>query len=336
MSEKPQCAIFPSIVFLIVAGLCFAMAGAAQQVAAPDPQPATIVGTVLDVNGGVVPGAKVVLSGPGSGGTRTLVAGDNGFFQFVNVPSGVAWRIAVSARDFAIWTSSTFVLRPGQYFMLIGIQLRLATVQVSVVALTPEQVATQQVHEEEKQRILGIVPNFYVTYDRNPASLTSKLKFKLALRSLNDPMTLVGFLLNAGFYQAADYPGYRGGMPGYGQRLGATFAGGYTHLLIGDGLLPSLLHQDPRYFYQGTGTTRSRLLHAFSSAIFTPGDDGHREINYSGIGGDLASGAIANAYYPSGDRGIHLVLTGAVIGTAGRVSYALANEFLVGKHTSRH
>ena len=61
-------------------------------------------------------------------------------------------------------------------------------------------------------------------------------------------------------------------MAGYGQRLGATFAGGYTHILIGDALLPSLLHQGPRYFCQGTGTTRSCMLHAFSNAIFALGD----------------------------------------------------------------
>jgi hypothetical protein len=231
MSEKLQ-GIFPRIVSLIAAALCLATASAAQQVAAPDPQAATIVGTVVDVNGGVVPGAKVVLSGPGPGGARTLVAGDNGFFQFANIPSGVAWRIAVDARDFAIWTSRAFILTPGQYFMLSGIQLRVATVQVSVVALTPEQVATQQVHGEEKQRVLGIVPNFYVNFDRNPAPLTPKIKFQLALRSLNDPITLIGFLLNAGLYQAADYPDYRGGIAGYGERLGATFAGGYTHIVI--------------------------------------------------------------------------------------------------------
>lgn len=325
---------FRRVVYLIATELCVAMASA-QQVSAPEPQSATIVGTVLAVNGDVVPSATVVLNGLGAYDRRTLVTGDNGCFLFANVQPAVTWHITVIAPGFANWTSDNIALTPGQFYILNGIKLRLPTVETSVVAITPEQLASQQVSAEVKQRVLGIVPNFYVVYDRNPAPLSSKLKFKLALRALNDPVTIIGFVLNAGIYQAADYPGYRGGTAGYGQRLGATFAGGYAHLLVGDALLPSLLHQDPRYFYQGTGTTRSRLLHALSNAVFTPGDNGHREINYSGIGGDLISGALANAYYPSGDRGGGLVLRGALIGTGGRISYALVNEFLLKKHTSQ-
>jgi len=145
------------------------------------------------------------------------------------------------------------------------------------------------------------------------------LKFKLALRASTDPVTLIGFGLNASIYQAARFPDYVEGAKGYGQRLGSTLAGGYTNILVGDALLPSLLHQDPRYYYQGTGTNKSRALHAVSSAFITRGDDGRREINYSNIGGDLASGAIANAYYPEGDRGPRLVLKSALIGTGGRI-----------------
>jgi hypothetical protein len=323
------------VVSLIVAGLCIAMAGAAQQVSAPEPQPATLTGTVLGVDGGVVPGAKVVLDGPGADDRQTLVSGDDGSFQFANVRPGVSWRVTISATSFGDWTSNPITLSAGQHFILTGIQLRLATVKVSVNAFTPEQAAAEQVKAEETQRVFGIVPNFYVVYERNHAPLTPKLKFQLAFKALNDPVSLTGFALNAGIYQMVGYPGYRGGMAGYGQRLGATFAGAYTHVLVADAVLASLLHQDPRYFYQGTGTTRSRLLHALSQAVFTTGDDGHREINYSGIGGDLVSGAVANAYYPPGDRGGALVVRSALIGMGGRVSYAVAQEFLLNKHTSR-
>ncbi len=123
---------------------------------------------------------------------------------------------------------------------------------------------------------------------------------------------------------------------GYGQRLGATFAGGYTKILLGDALLPSLFHQDPRYFYQGTGTTKSRLFHAMATPFVTRGDDGRREINYSDIIGDLASGAIANAYYPSQDRGAELVARSALIGIGGRMAFGIVQEFVLHKCTSRH
>jgi hypothetical protein len=209
-------------------------------------------------------------------------------------------------------------------------------VQTAVTVVPSEELATQQVKAEEEQRIAGIVPNFYVVYDQNPAPLTAKLKFHLAAKFLTDPVTTAGFLLNASIYQAAGYPSYGQGAKGFGQRLGATFAGGYTNIFVGDAILPSLLHQDPRYRYQGTGTTKSRLLHALSSPFVIRGDDGRREINFSDIGGDLASGAVANAYYPDKDRGARLVLDSALIGAGGRAANAVLQEFVLPKFTSRH
>ena len=57
-------------------------------------------------------------------------------------------------------------------------------------------------------------------------------------------------------------------------------------------VLPSLLHQDPRYFYQGTGSGKSRAIHAMSYAIICKGDNGRSQFNYSGIGGNLIAGAL--------------------------------------------
>ena len=319
----------------MVVGLGFAGSNVAQLVSAPEPQAATIVGTAFDLNGGIIPGATVVLEGAGADNRQTVVADDSGSFQFRNVRAGVDWRVKVTAQGFADWNSGPVTLGPGQSFTLTGIQLRLATVEVVVNAVTSEQIATEQVRNQEKQRVLWIVPDFYVNFDQQPQPMTSKLKFQLALKALNDPVTLGGFVLNAGFYQMAGYPAYAGGMKGYGQRLGATVAGGSSHIFVGDAVLPSLFHQDPRYFYQSTGTGGSRAKHALSFAIFTMGDNGRRQFNYSGIGGDLASGAIANAYYPHQDRGAKLVLSGALIGTGGRVAYALGEQFLFNKPSLR-
>lgn len=325
----------PKLVYLTLAGLSMAMTAVAQLVSAPQPQPATIIGTVLDVNDGIVPGAKVVLRGPGPDDCRTVIAGDDAFFRVENIAPGSGYEITVSAPEFADWTSSSITLTPGQYSILKDIKLHLATVQISVNAIDSEQLATKQVQAEEKQRVLGIVPNFYVNLDPNPQPLSPRLKFHLARKVLTDPVMLGGFVVNAGLYQMADYPRYRGGMEGYGQRLGASFAGGYTHVLVGDALLPSLLHQEPRYFYQGTGTTRSRAMHALSQAIFTTGDNGRRQINYSGIGGDLIAASVANAYYPQADRGGAVVVRGALIGTAGRIAFALSEEFVLNRHATR-
>ena len=77
---------------------------------------------------------------------------------------------------------------------------------------------------EEKQRVLGFIPNFYVIYDRDAVPLTPKLKFRLALKTAADPITILGSAFLAGIDQAADVPDYGQGAKGYGQRFGADYA----------------------------------------------------------------------------------------------------------------
>jgi len=306
----------------------------AQQLPQGPTQPTTIVGTILDVSGGVVPGASVHLQSART--NQVGISNANGFFSFSNIAPGIPYRVVVSAPKFASWTSEVPALNPGQFYMITHIRLHLETVRVVVKAKTSEQIATEQVRLEEAQRAFGVFPNFYVAYERNSEPLTAKLKFQLAFRLLTDPATIGGFGLNAGIYQMTRYPDYQEGLKGFGQRLGATFAGGYANLLIGDALLASLLHQDPRYFYQGTGSTRSRWIHALSNAFVTKGDNGCNEINYSDLIGSLASGAVANAYYPSQDRGAGLVVHSALIGIAGRTINGVFQEFVLRKVTKVH
>lgn len=104
-------------------------------------------------------------------------------------------------------------------------------------------------------------PTPYVVYDKDPAPLTTKLKFRLAMKTETDPVVFIGAAMLAGMDQAGDTPDFDQGANGFGKRFGANYATGFTNIMIGGAILPSLLHQDPRYFYQGTGTTRSRLIH---------------------------------------------------------------------------
>ncbi|MDR3735220.1 MAG: carboxypeptidase-like regulatory domain-containing protein [Acidobacteriaceae bacterium] len=311
--------------------------GMAELPAAPVPQTATLNGTVLDVNGTPVAGASVVLDGPSPADRRTAAANADGFFLLGNLSPDTPYRATISQTDFSTWTSQTITLKPGQYFTLSGIQLRIAEVQTSVTATySVEQIATQQVELAETQRVLGVIPNFYVVYDSaNAVPLTAKLKFKLAYKSTFDPITLTGVALMAGINQAADRPDYVQGAKGYGQRIGSDAAIGFTNILIGGAILPSLLHQDPRYFYQGTGSKKSRTLHALSTPFICKGDNGHWQPNYSSIGGDLASGAISEAYYPETNRGPGLVFGNALINAGGRMVNGLIQEFVLRKLTSK-
>ena len=175
-----------------------------------------------------------------------------------------------------------------------NIQLQIKGEQTSVkVYGSPAELATEQVKIEEQQRIFGIVPNFYVVYDSaNAVPLTAKLKYKLALKVSADPITLAGVLFMAGVNQGVRIPTIPLGAKGYGERVGAVAADGFSDIFIGGAVLPSLLHQDPRYYYQGTGTNRSRLLHAISYPFVCKGDNGQLQPNYSTIGGDIASSAL--------------------------------------------
>jgi len=307
-----------------------------QSVQAAELKLGSIVGTVTDVNGDPVPNATVLLKRADGDDRRTVVAMDNGFFEFHDVKPGVPYEISISAKDFADWTSPSITLEPGQAKIVTGIQLRIATALTQVqVTYDPVQVATEQLKVEEKQRVFGIVPNYYVSYETNPAPLTSKMKFALALKVSTDPVTAAGVGLVSAARQAADSPNYGQGWDAYGQRVGAVSADAFTDIMIGGAILPSLLHQDPRYFYQGTGSTGSRMRHAIFSPFVTKGDNGKSQPNYSSMGGDLASAAISNLYFPSSNRGVGLVLGNFALGTAERIGAALAQEFLLGKVTKR-
>jgi hypothetical protein len=196
-----------------------------------------------------------------------------------------------------------------------------------------EEIAAEQVKVEEQQRIFGFIPNFYVTYDRNVVPLTPKLKFKLATKALFDPVTVIGVAGFAAINQAANNPNYGQGAKGYAERFGAGYADGAIDIMVGGAILPSLLHQDPRYFYQGTGTTKSRVLHAVSSPFITRGDNGQRQPNYSTLGGDLTTAALANAYYPASNRGVGLFLGNFFIATGQRALANVAQEFILRRIT---
>jgi len=306
------------------------------QNAQPGPKLGIVIGTAIDINGDPVPDATVELKSLESGDRRTVTTPSNGSFQFRDVEPGVPYEITVSAQGFADWTSSNITLEPGQFKIVTGIQLRIETQKTTVdVHYDPVQVAAAQLKAEEHQRVLGIIPNFYVTYEKDAAPLTTKMKFQLALRVSVDPVTAAGVTGVAGIRQAANSPKYGQGWGAYGERFGATAADGFSDIIIGGAILPSLLHQDPRYFYQGTGTTGSRIQHAMLSPFIARSDSGKWEPNYSSIGGDLASSALSNLYFPRANRGVGLVFGNFAIGTAERIGASLAQEFIVGKFTKR-
>jgi Carboxypeptidase regulatory-like domain len=322
------------LLIVLTSGWLLAVPVSAQSTEPANTKTGSIQGTVLDVNGDPVPDANIVLQST-TGNRLTVVTKDDGTFAFHDVTPGTAYQITVTAEGFAEWTSSVTV-EPGQDKTLTEVKLRIAAVQRAVtVGYSSKEVAAQQLKSEEQQRILRFIPNMFVTYEPHPEPLTAKMKFHLAYKGLTHPTFFALEAAWAGVEQAADTPNWPQGAKGYGQRFGANLAGGSSEMLFSNAILPSLLHQDPRYFYQGSGTKSSRAWHAILAPFVCKGDNGASQPNYSQMGGILISAALTNAYYPESNRGAGLVFKNSGIDMGIHVALGLAQEFILAKVTSR-
>jgi hypothetical protein len=292
----------------------------------------TVSGTVLDGNGSAAAGAAVrLISGDKSFSNQTE-SGDNGEYSFQNVPPG-PFKVSVGAEGFGEQEFSG-ELAPRQIFLVPPIAISIATVVTEVkVGVDPVEVATEEVKEQEQQRVLRFIPNFYVTYRQDAAPLTTKLKFQLAWKSTTDPVTIAGTAFLAGLEQAGDqYPEFGQGALGFGKRFGAAYVDVFASTFLSGAVFPSVLKQDPRYYYQGTGSTRSRLVHAVGNAVICKGDNGRWQVNYSNIGGVFAGAGLSSTFYPTTNPGLFTLTNGFV--RLGESSLAgVVQEFVLKKLT---
>jgi len=295
----------------------------------------SISGVVTDATGAAISGAAVELIWDDPSHNRQTRTDNSGQFTFPGVGGG-RFRLAIAALGFAPATYAG-ELSAGQVLTTPPIMLEVATADTEVqVHLTRTEIAQEQLDIEDKQRVIGVFPNFYVSYAPHPAPLTPRQKFVLAGRLMIDPVSFGITGLTAGVQQATNsYSGYGQGASGYGKRFAASSGTFFTGVLIGNAILPSILKQDPRYFYKGTGTVRSRILYAIANAVVCKGDNGKWQANYSSIVGGFAAAGLSNLYYPAKNRdGAELTFVDAAIGTAGSAAGNLVEEFFLRKITS--
>jgi hypothetical protein len=185
---------------------------------------------------------------------------------------------------------------------------------------TPEdqhQKAEQEVKEQEHQRMGGIIPEFNVSYRSDAVPLTPAEKFKIQFRAATDPYTFTIATIVAGIGEADDStPGFGWGPLGFTKRAAAAYADNVIGNTLGNAVLPSILHQDPRYFRLGHGSIHHRFFYAVATAFICKHDTTRKwEPNYSNIMGNMIAGEISNFYYPGETAGSigHAIGTGLTV-----------------------
>ncbi len=332
----------------LLAGLAMAAqlgaqdAGAQQSGIAPPPRAALpdapgtchLRGVIRSSGGGPIAGAHITLSA----GDRVLREADSnpdGSYAWDGIPAGT-YFVNVTMQGFLPARYQAVLPEEGGTAQ-ISITLQIQPLNASVTVTASEtEMAQAELTLEEKQRLLGIFPNFFASYEWRAAPLSSRQKFGLAWKNARDPGNLLLVGVVAGVQQAANsFPGYGQGAKGYGRRYGADLGNLVSGTFLGGAVLPSLFHQDPRYFYKGTGSTPSRVWYATTRAVVTRGDNGRSQPNWSGMLGDMSAGALSNAYYAPEDRqGASLTIENGLLGIAGDAMNGVFQEFFLKKLTT--
>ena len=293
----------------------------------------SVAGVVTDQRGDPVPGAAISLIEPAGENPRSVLTDENGSFVIPAV-TGI-FDLQVSAPEFE--TKTVHGELGGNQRLDLGklvLAIESATVEVRV-SLTKKELAEEQMKAEEKQRILGVIPNFLVTYDHDPVPLNARQKYELAFRTIIDPETIGMDMVSSGVQQGTGgLKGYGAGSQGYAKRFAASYGTGSIDTMLGSAVLPSLFRQDPRYFYKGSGTIKQRALYAISMSVICKGDNGHWQYNYSGLLGGLAAGGISNLYYPPANRNtIGVTFENTAIGIGSSAVSNLLQEFFIRRFT---
>jgi hypothetical protein len=221
---------------------------------------ATISGTVLDASGAAIADAHVKLSDTNDQLIREVRSGSDGNYSIEKLSAGT-YRLAITSAGFAPYNSAPFGLSTSQLYSAPSATLAIAGVSTEVqVSANDSKVAEAQIKAAEQQRILGFVPNFYTSFVYDAVPLTSKEKYRFALRDTFDPVRFVGTGIGAAIQQSNNtYSGYGDDSAGFGKRYAALYGDGLFSDILSHAVFPSIFHQDPRYFYQGTGSIKSRF-----------------------------------------------------------------------------
>jgi len=296
---------------------------------------ARIKGVVSDIQGGLVPGAHIVIASTTPPATHETNADSAGFFSVGGLTPGT-YSVTISSPGLKTYMVHDLHLRPGQVYSLPEISLPIARTTADVtVTLTTEELAETELHNELHQRVFGVLPNFYTSYQWNAAPLTAKQKFKLTAHAATDPVFLGITGITAGIEQAQNtYPEYGGGPAGYWKRYGAAYGDAVIGRFMSSVVFASVFHQDPRYFVMTNGSWERRSWHAISSTVIQRGDNRHWQPAYAHMFGSATAGLIASTYHPGTNPG-KLVLDNTILSLGEKAANNLIREFVL-RHLARN
>ena len=312
--------------------IVFAVLFAAQCTLAQDS--ASIQGKVTDASGAPVFGAVVKATG-GTGNPRMTVTDEQGAFQISSLTPG-NYDLKVSASGLADWTASNVLASnvPESKPVLAVMKVAPAVTAVTV-GLPPNEVAQAQLNQEVKQRVLGVLPNYYVAYEEHPAPLSPRQKLHLGEKVLFDPATLVSVGITAAIQQRNNsFYQYGQGSEGFAKRFGAEYATAASAVLFTSVFADSVLHQDPRYFYSGQGTVAQRAWYAVKSAFRAKGDNGKWQPPYAGVIGSIAAAEMGQAYRPDPRTQYSLIGRALMFRFGGLIGLNLFEELLLKQLTT--
>lgn len=294
-----------------------------------------IKGVVSDIQGGLVPGAHIIITSAEPAVTHEATADSEGFFSVAGLAPGT-YSVTISSPGLETYVLHDLHLKPGETYSLPEVSLPMARTSADVtVTLTTDQLAEEELHNELHQRVFGVLPNFYVSYQWDAAPLSVKQKLKLTTRALTDPVFLGTTAITAGIEQARnDIPEYGGGVGGYWTRYAAAYGDAVIGRFMGSVVFASVFHQDPRYFVMTNGSWERRAWHAISSTVIERGDNYHWQFGYSELLGSATTGLIASTYHPNSNPG-RMVLNGTILDLGNKAANNLIREFVL-RHLARH
>ena len=168
-----------------------------------------------------------------------------------------------------------------------------------------KEIADEQLKQQEKQRVMGVMATFNTTRDPNAVPLSAGQKYKLFLKSASDPWPFLLAGVVGSLDQATNSPPEWGqGWGAYGHRFATSYSDYFIGNFFGNAVLPSLLHEDPRYFQKGKGKVINRILWAAGSSFWCKRDNGGWGPNWANVGGNFIGTAIARLYYPPSERNV--------------------------------